>query len=300
MLNKNEMLNDEKKASILRFAILFCLWLWAFWHDIGGIARLSTNTSEMAHVLVFPVAVALLIYHRRSELINGIMRGSGWGIAVMIAGIIIFAGSAWPFSYGYANQMALVPILAGIVLAGFGWKVLKLSVPMLILLMLVIPIGMRLYASLVIIPETYTVASVSRILGMIPGLDTHVSGTDIIFLSQGRDGSIALGESNRGALLLLACASIGVFVTFSQIRSFGRVFAVAVAAIPIILLCNFIRLFSWGIIDIYTALSPTSAVMRNISAAVSLVLCYLLFNFVCSIGSEQPDSEITNTETSEC
>lgn len=284
MLNENKTLNDKKKAAILQFVILFCLWLWAFRAEVVHIAYLSIDTSEMAHVLVLPATMAMLIYLRRSELIDGIARGSGWGIAVMIAGIIIFAGSMWPFSYGYTKQMALIPILAGAVLAIFGWKVLKISLPMLMLLMLSIPLGMRLYASLVIVPETYTIASVSRILDLIPGLDTRVSGTDIFFSSGSNTGIIALGESNRGARLLLACASMGVFITFSEIRSFWRLFAVAITAIPIILFCNFIRLFTWGIITIYTAVSPTSSVMRNMAAAASLISCYLLFSFVGSIN----------------
>jgi len=293
MLNEHKIMSDEKKVSVFRFVILFCLWLWAFWSDIVGIARFSTVSSEMAHVLVLPVAMILLIYHRRSELLNNITGGSSWGIVIMIAGIIIFIGSTWPFSYGYTRQMALVPIIASVILAGFGWKVLKISVPMLILLMLSIPVGMRLYASLVIIPETYTITAVSKILGLVPGLNIQLSGIDILFSSDSNAGIIALGESNRGVRLLLVYAFIGVFVAFSENRSFWRLFTVAIIAGPVIFFCNFIRLFTWGIITIYTAISPTSTLMRNVSAVVSLILCYLFFSFVCSVGFKR-HTEIGN------
>ncbi len=225
--------NEERNIFIFRFIILFVLWIWAFWSNITIMANVAINTSEMAHNLIFPIAVILLIYRRRSELLYNINRGSNWGLAIMIVGIIVSAASAWPFSFGYIQQLAIVPILAGAIIAALGWKVFKISVPMLILIILAIPIGVRLYASLIIIPETITISAVSKTLSLI-GINANISGTDIIYSSGQNAGILAMGESNRGSRLLLAYAFIGVFVIFYEHRTVWKIIIPIIVSIPII------------------------------------------------------------------
>ena len=284
MLKNRTATTEEKTTAAARFAILFCLWIWMFWPELNAMLSAALRSSEMAHALIAPLAIVLLIYHRRTHLADGVTKGSVWGLAFIILGLLIYAGAMWPFSYGYARDIMPVPVLAGVILVSCGPRPLKLSLPMLLIVLLAIPIGSRLYATLVIRPETYTIAATAEILNLLPSVEISARGTDLFYVTDKISGVIALGESNRGARLLMAYAAIGVFVIFSRIRSPGRIVSLAILGPPIILFCNFLRFLCWGLTAICTKTDPTSMLMRNSAAICSLLVAYALFAFASAFS----------------
>jgi exosortase/archaeosortase family protein len=282
MLNQQEPTSNKVAGAITRLVILLVLFVWMFRPELTRIASTAAGSSDWVHTLIIPVMIALLVYLRRAALAERLSGGSPWGILLMTAGLALYAAVTWPFSYGYIRDIAMIPVLAGIVLVVAGWGALSLSLPMLLLVMLAIPLGPRIYARLIIRPETYTIQAVAEVLGALPGVDTLIKGVDIFFTSNFGRGVVALGQSNRGVRLLPAFAVVGVFVVFSQIRSIRRLVIVACAAIPIILFCNFFRLFCWAVLDVYVADSPASPLPRNASTVMSLLLAYLLFAWASS------------------
>jgi hypothetical protein len=302
MRNQQTALEGKIEGTVTRLAALLVLWVWVFWSEMPNLGMKIPNSSNDAHSLVIPAAILLLVFLRRSALAAGLTKGSAWGILFLTGGIAMYAAATWPFSYGYVRDIAVIPILAGIILVTCGWRILKFSLPMLLLVFLSIPIPNRLYAALIIRPETYTIAATAKVLDKLPAVNIIVKGIDLIFSSGYGTGVIALGESNRGARLLLAFATIGVFTAFSQIRSVWRLAIVAIAAMPIILFCNFFRLFCWGLVVIYTHVSPTSGTARNIAAICSMLLAYALFVFICTIRFNifvEVDEEQKNTNIEE-
>ena len=282
MLRQLNVKNSDKTKVLFQLMILLCLWLWAFHSELFYIIISGTKSSERSHALVTPLAVLLLIYLRRGCLINCTLRGTMWGLAVILGGMTVYAATIWPFGYGNARQVSIVIILAGIVLVTCGRRILQLSFPMLLLALIAVPIGAGLYTRLIIRPETYTIAASSIIFGCLPGVETVVKGTDILFSSAKNSGIIGLGESYRGVRFLQAFMMIGVFVVFSQPRTFWRLFWVALISLPIIFFSNLLRLVCWGLITIYGESDPLSTLPRSISAAFSLLISYLLFVLLCS------------------
>jgi exosortase len=281
MLNKQESPKGQPMEALTRLFVLLALCIWMFWPELATIISTAPKSSETAHVLVTPVAILLLVYLRRRALIKSLTKGSMWGIALLVAGLAFYAGATWPFSYGYARLVAMVPVFAGAILVTCGWRVLKLSVPILLLLLLSLPMSSGLNARLVIRPETYTIATTARVLDQLPGIRTAVEGKDIFFSSSQGPGVIALGESNRGVRLLFAFGIVGVFVIFSRIRPRWRAFTAMLMAVPIAFFCNFLRFICWGLAVIYTGLGPGNALPRNISAVFSLFAAYSLFLLIC-------------------
>jgi len=175
----------------------------------------------------------------------------------------------------------IVAVVAGIILAICGWRVLKLCLPMLLLLLLSIPVAPRAYAALIIRPETYTLSATRFALDQLPGVDVQRDGPDLSFSRKDQHGTIALGEPRRGASLFTAYVAIGVFVVFTRIRPVWQIMLLALAAAPISLLCNLLRIVCWGLIAIYTRPDPVNPVPRAVAATISLLLAYLLFAFGC-------------------
>jgi hypothetical protein len=272
----------DAKGAISRLIVFGGLCLWIFWSEAANIALLSTQSSETAHVLISPIVIAVLIYLRREVLLKSLSQGSMWGIALIVIGLIMYGGAIWPFNYGYARELAILPVLAGVVLVTCGGRFLRHFSPVFLVILLSIPIGSRIYASLIIRPETYTISATATALEQLPALEVTPKGTDLFFSLNHNPGVIGLGESNRGARLLLASGMLGVFVIFSRLRSLPRLAAAAMLAVPIILLCNFIRFLSWAMVVIYSQAAPTSPLPRNVSAICCLSAVYILFSFVCN------------------
>jgi exosortase/archaeosortase family protein len=285
---KHEQLNsDISRRSCTRqvaaFLVLLCLCLAVFRDEVLSIFRGALALSEWAHALVVPVAIVAIISLRRAEFKRAMTNGSFWGIALIVFGLAMHGGTRWPFSFNYGQEIALVPTVAGVVLVSFGWRIFFKSIPLFVLVGLAVPFGGRMYATMVIRPETYTIKWVAAILERLGGTDIFVRGVDMIFLRNGRSGIVALAETNRGARLMLAFASLGVFVLFCRPRSWPRIFFVGLLGIAAILFCNFVRFLLWASMEVFTGAGPLDRMPRYISGAASLVLVYFAFAFLCWI-----------------
>lgn len=268
--------------TLAKLLILFGLTIWLFWPELADLLSQLSRSSETAHVYAAPVAILMLLYCHQKAFLENLTEGSFWGVVLLAIGIAVYAATTWPFTFGYARHMAIIPVLAGSILVVCGWRVLILSLPILILIILSIPLGTRLYATLALRPEKYTIAITAALLDQLPGIETMVKGVDLSFVSDKISGVIALAESNRGARLFLSLAVIGVFIIFSQNRSPWRLAAALIAFVPVLLLCNLLRFLCWGLLMIYTGVGPTSSLPRNVSTICSLFVAYGLFTLVCA------------------
>ena len=162
---------------------------------------------------------------------------------------------------------------------------LRVCGPILLLFLLAIPIGNNVYATLVVRVETVTMTATRLLLNLLPGVDVVLRGADLSFDRAGTIGTIALGEPFRGASLLLPCLTVGVFVSFARIRPFWQILISAIMAAPIVLLCNLLRIVSWGIVTIYGRFGPTSPWPRTLSTIFALLAAYLIFGILLAILS---------------
>ena len=270
---------DIKIAS-LQVMILMILCGWLFYPEATRIMAQVISSSDAVHSLVAPLAILLLLYCRRDRLVKAMAKGSFGGLALLVPGILLYAACRWPFDFGYARCLAILPLLAGIILLIMGWKAFYATLPLLLVVLLAIPLGSRLWSTLIIRPETVTIATASAILDLLPGTQCVVQGTDLFLTHESDATAVALGESNRGAQLLLAYLLIGVFVAYSQQRSAGRIAFLAFAAIPVVFACNLLRFLTRGLLVHLTDLPPTSSWFRNSAAVISLLAAYGLFLFL--------------------
>ena len=264
-------------------AVLVALCLWALWPQVTWIARTATRSSDTIHALIIPLAILLLILRRREALLAEPWKGSAWAVAWVVGGLALYAVAIWPFSFGNARDGAIVLVLAGAILAVYGWGVLRLSVPMLLLLLLSIPIGARLYVSVVGRVDVAIIRAVAATLDLLPGVHTRLIGPDLFYAGSKGSGPIAIGDAIRGARLLQCLAAVGVFVTFWRIRSRGRIVAVAIAAGPIVLFCAFLQLLIRALLTIYWQTGLGGTLDRSLSAVLALLACYALFLLACSV-----------------
>lgn len=262
------------RTAIIQLLVLLAACVLAFLPEMRAILDAAARDWEAAHLFAAPVLIMVLLYQRRHELTRQLSRPSVWGLLVIILSLAVWLFSTWPFNYAYPRRLAMVPAVAGVVLAVGGWRVLKLCLPMLLILMIAIPTGSRYYAFLIIKPEQYTLEAVRGTLDSLPGVLVSLNGLDLSYLHGSDTGMIALGEPVRGASLLLSFLTIGVFVTFARIRPFWQIVVMAIAGAPVVLFCNYARLLILGLVTIYGRTEPLSFAPRVTAVVLSLVLAY--------------------------
>ncbi len=270
---------------VAQLAILLGLFVAVFFQQLFSMAA-GIDDSESAHALAVPIIIAVLCYFRWDALRHARARGSVWGAVIVLAALLLYAAASWPFNFLYPRRVAVVVVMAGVVLAVFGWGVLKLSLPMVLALLLAVPVGMRIYAFLIIRPETITLSVVQITLDLLPGVFVNLEGTDLTYFGSRGSGTIALGEPMRGAQLFLSSLLIGVLVIFARIRPWWQLILLGGATIPIVLFCNYFRLVFWGLITIFGGVHPASPVPRTIASLTSLLLAYALFGLAVVIASK--------------
>ena len=272
-------------AAIVKVLVLLGLVVWAFWPEFHTFGRYGRDSGDWAHVFVAPVGILLLALRRRAELRAALTRGSMWGVLLLVVGLGIYGVFTWPFAYAYPRNVAIIVVCAGVILAVCGGGVLKRCVPLLLLAYLSVPVGVRVYAALIIRLETLTLSATRVALDKLPRVSTSLDGTDIHYATADRTSVVALGEPRRGASLLATYVAVGVFVVFARIRPIWQVVLMALAAAPIAILCNFFRLLCWGLVQIYSGLDPPSEWPRAIATIAALLLAYLLFALGCWVLS---------------
>lgn len=267
----------SRRIALIQVLVLLGLIGGAFFPQLRNMASLATQDIEAAHAYAAPFLILIVFLFSRRSMSEALGSGSRWGIALMLLSLLVLTVASFPYNYGYIRWIALVPAAAGAVLAVAGRRVLLLSLPLLLLLCVAIPMGSRYYAFLIIKPETITLSTVADVLDRLPGVFVDLTGPDFTWARGGEEGTIALGEPHRGASLFFSSAILGVFLTFVRPRPVWQVAATAVAAVPILLVCNFSRLMTWGLVSIYGEAHPLSPVPRGAAVVVSILLAYVLF-----------------------
>jgi hypothetical protein len=270
---------DSEQAAYpaLRFGVVLALWLWAFWPEVSRAAGYAASDSNWSHAWAAPVLAGALCIRRRVELHRSLTRGSWVGLLALLASVGVFASAIWPLGFGYLADVGAVMTLAAALWAVGGRRFFNRCSPVILIVLLSFPIGQRMYASLIIRPETYTMAASRAVLDTIPGVEVTLDGPDLHFVRGERTGTIALGASNRGAALLVTYAVVGVFVAFSRIRPLWALALMGLAAGPVVLAANLLRMLTWGVVTMYGSAGPVSPGPRIVASIVSLLLAWAVF-----------------------
>ncbi|MDY7109085.1 MAG: exosortase-associated EpsI family protein [Planctomycetota bacterium] len=275
-------IGDDRGPGRLRTAawqalVLVVLCLAAFRADLPRIALLPRIDLESAHGLAAPLLVLILLALRGKVIARDLRRGSIWGFFVILGALLLAFAARWPFNYYYPRLLMLPVALGGVALAVGGWRVLWRCLPMVLVLLLAMPTGERLYTALTSRPAVVTIEAVVAVLDAVPGLMAHRDRFEIICSHGGSDFIIGLGEFNLGASLLLASLTIWVFATFARVRPAWQVVATGIVAGPVALLVGFLRLMGWSLLVVYGGFGPLSGTPRLAAAVGSVVLAYLCF-----------------------
>jgi len=168
--------------------------------------RWLAEGSYYAHGFLIPPIAAGWLYLRRDRLRAAPKRPAGWGIAVVLAGLLLHAASIRAEVH-FTSAISLLPVIAGAVLFFFGVPTLRAALAPLAFLVFLIPLPLVLIAHLTLRLKLFAASVGVGILGLLgvpatqEGSQLHVGGETLM-----------VGDACSGLRSLIALLALGFLV----------------------------------------------------------------------------------------
>ena len=257
--------------------ILVASFGWLFWGNLQRLWQWTNPTSgdpNWGHAIFIPfISVAYLLEHRQ-RLREVCPQPTGAGLGVILLGIISFCGgigiqSSFAEVGVYSQDVAMLGVLFGCVLAIFGWGMVRAALFPMAYLLCALPWPPYIH-DLLTVPLQHVAATLSVRILQLTGLNVEQAGNTIHILSgSGLDRALNVAEACSGMRSLITFVSLGLAVAFLSRRPMWQKIIISLAAPPIAIACNTLRIVGEGLLDHY--------VSRNLSegfahSTVGLVL----------------------------
>jgi exosortase len=261
----------------LRAAALLGAACWVFWPTLVQWQHRWASDPQYSHGYFVPAFALALLWLRRpmlqGEPLGGVggetppnPRPSAWGLAL----VVLAAGLRLAGAFFYAvwvEQIALLPLLAGVCVLVGGWRVLRWAWPAVAFLAFMVPLPGRLDGALAHpLQRVGTEAStyVLQVLG-VPA----VSEGNVILLS---DVELGIVEACSGLRMLIVFFALSVGVALVIQRPLGERILVALSAVPIALLANVLRIVSTALLYEWGFSSLAEAVYHDVAGWLMMAL----------------------------
>jgi exosortase len=226
---------------LLAAAGLAAVALWAYWPTLEGLAQRWSADAQYSHGFLVPLFAAFLLWRRRGELAAAPARPTWWALPFFAAAAALHLTGGYYYS-PWAEEISLLPALAGVVLAVWGWRALRLAAPALAFLLFMVPLPGRLDKALAApLQRVATLASVNVLQTF--GFFAQAEG-NVIVLS---DYELGIVEACSGLRMLVVFLAASAGVAMIMRRSVLQRALVVLSAVPIALVCNVLRITATGV-----------------------------------------------------
>ncbi len=262
----------------LKAAVISLLMGMVFWPNLQ---RLWNKTNPFygepnwGHAIVIPFVGLYYLYINRETLLAAPVRTAWAGLAILLAGILIFVYGIWPGQNDYIKDIGMVTALFGTVTLLCGWRVMRIAWFPIVFLLCALPWPGLVYSKIAQ-PLQHLAAQVAVRVLTLTGVDAAVSGTKI--LMEGTNGvrTLNVAEACAGLRSLMTFISVAAAVAFLTARPlWQRLFLVA-SAVPIAIFCNVMRVAGQGLLDHYVSPSLSEGFAHQFVGLIMLIPAFFL------------------------
>jgi exosortase len=210
--------------------------LWSYWTTLGELADRWSYDPHYSHGYLVPVFALVLLGVRWKNYAAGPFRPSAWGMAFLVAGVVIRLWGTYYFYQWYDNVSLLFCLVGLTVLLG-GWQALRWSWPGLAFLLFMMPMPYRVETALAM-PLRRLATQASTYVIQTFGIGAVADGNTIYL----EDYPIAIVEACSGLSMLMVFFALATAVAFLIDRPLWEKIVVVVSAVPIALVANIARI----------------------------------------------------------
>ncbi|MHB8866907.1 MAG: exosortase/archaeosortase family protein [Pirellulaceae bacterium] len=249
---------SKRNSAILATLVIVLVMAVVYWPSMRMLTRVW-ETPDYSHGYLVPLFAGFLLWVRRDMLKFENMRGSWFGVLLILASALFFVG-AGVLGFKLIGAFSLLPALAGIVLMIGGWSMFRWAWPAIVFLgfMIPLPVAMETMATQPL-RRVGTLAS-TYILQTV-GLPA-ISEGNVILLS---DYEIGVAEACSGLRMLMTSGALAFGLAFIVQRPLWERFLIVLSAVPIALITNIFRIAITGLCYEFAGQELADHVFHNVA-----------------------------------
>jgi exosortase len=252
--------------SILIFLIPVLAVAWVYGPTVAALVRQWATDDDYSHgFFVVPLA-AFFAWERRDRLRTLPVRSSSVGALVLCGSLVCFVAGQFG-SELFLSRVSLIGVLAGLVLWLGGWRYLGALAFPLGFLLLMVPLPEIIFSRI-----TFPLQMLASRLG-----EAVIAASGIPVLREGNilqlpGRALEVVEACSGIRSLMTLVMLGIVLGyFTERRTSTRV-ALAVAAIPIAVCANAIRVAGTGLISYWVSPAAADGFFHSFSGWIVFVV----------------------------
>jgi exosortase len=227
---------------LVSLALLVC-----YASTLRGMAHQWWTDEDMGYGFIVPIVIAWIVWSQRARWRKLPIQGSAWGFAVLAAAACLQIASA--FGAGlFAASVAFVLSLAGVVLAMLGFALLRAWAFPFVLMLFMLP-KLAIVYNQITLPLQLLATRLAG--GMLSAAGFMVVRDGNILNVAGH--SISVVEACNGIRYLLPLAFLALVFAYAGGAKVWIRFVMTVAAVPIAIIANAIRVAFSGLSPVLTS-----------------------------------------------
>jgi exosortase len=273
-------------APLWQIGIIAALCLWLYWPTVTHLVRQWWNDPNFSHGFFVPLFAAFIIWQERHRLAALPRRASWSGLGIVaLALILLIVGQLG--AELFLARFSLLVLLAGLVVLFSGWNFFRALLLPWAFLILMIPIPSIVFNQITF-PLQLQASRVAAFALRLFGVPILREGNIINLPAM----TLEVAEACSGIRSLMSLLTLAIIYGYLAERRVGVRWALALAAIPIAIVANSVRIIGTGLLVQYWSPEKAEGYFHAswglIIFMLSLLMLYLLHALI-RLALRKPD-----------
>lgn len=258
-------------------AVIGAAFIAVFFYVIRDMAYEWRTSSDWSHGWLVPVFSAYLVFTKWEQIRREPIRGTLFGLILMIVCLLAYQFTLWAFVIGYVRPLAMLGCLLGLVVYLNGVGIVRhIWLPWLYLLFAV-PLPKAVYFGLTDPLRQISASVATGVLSLVPSLQIERIGSNIEAWYNGVEHRVGVVDACSGMRSTITLCALGVAVAFLSERPAWQRVVMVLACVPIALAANFVRVTTTCVIHIFIGKQYAEGTYHTMLGLATLMVALGMF-----------------------
>ena len=273
------------RDNIWKLGVLLALWAAVFIPVIPAMVDTWLNHSDNSHALLVPLISLYFAWQKRRELSQVEISGSLWGGLLLAASLAVYLLS---YAGGIAviARIAIVTSLFGLLWGSLGWAAVRVLAFPLGFLLFMVPVPDTLLG-MVSFPLQMLATKISAGVIQFCAIPVYREGNMLFFIQT----QLEVAEACSGIRSIMSLTMLSVLFAHLSGNGWWRKAILILAAIPIAMLANILRVSGTGILAHFFGDQVARGFLHEFSGLAVFVfglgMLFLVFTLLNRIGARR-------------
>ena len=268
-----QIFTSPSRQQIWKVTALFFLLAWLYRPIVFRLAQQCWHDPNCSHGFLVPIFSGFVLWRERSRLLSLTPRPSAWGLPLLVLALGVLLVGVFGAEL-FLSRVSVLLVVASLIVYLLGWEYFRAVLFPWAFLVLMIPLPEILLGQITfplqILASKFAAASLH--LMNVPVLREG----NVIKLST---TTLAVAEACSGIRSLFSLVTLAViYGFFVETRKSIRIVLV-VAAIPIAVVANGLRIFGTGLLAQYWSPDVAEGFFHTFSGLAIFLLCLVFLGF---------------------